>query len=325
MKFDVAIDAFIADLRGYGQINSQATEKSYREKLAMHAADCGGRPVEKTGKNDVKRTLRRWQHPNSKNQAHSVLNSFYRWTVEEDIRTTNPAQAVRRARKSQPQINRLTREETSQLLDWAASSDARHTERWLIYLGICAGLRCKELAETRVEDVMRPGWVHVARTAGKGAKERWVPVIRDLQPIIDEIKLIGPEHGTLLRPRERATLPSIGEYVEVDRPMARNSIYRLVKAAGRKAGLYQPVTPHTLRHAFGDHIAKYAGLRVAQALLGHESVETTAGTYVDRVSMDEMSVAVSGFSFFSRRDSENEAGVSLPQTAFTARGDDDVR
>jgi hypothetical protein len=36
-------------------------------------------------------------------------------------------------------------------------------------------------------------------------------------------------------------------------------------------------------------------------------------------------VAVQGFTFFSGRDSENEAGVSLPQTAFTARGDDDVR
>ena len=52
MKFDQAIDAFIADLRGYGQINSQATEKSYREKLLMHAADCGGarwrRPASKT-------------------------------------------------------------------------------------------------------------------------------------------------------------------------------------------------------------------------------------------------------------------------------------
>ena len=101
-------------------------------------------------------------------------------------------------------------------------------------------------------------------------------------------------------------------------------MYRLVKRAGVKAGLHQPVTPHTLRHAFGDFTAKYAGLRVAQALLGHASVETTAGTYVDRVSLDEMTVAVAGFSFLSPQDSDQDPGVWVPESPITARGDHDV-
>lgn len=324
MRFEIAIDAFIADLRGYGDINSPHTEAAYRAKLLAHAEDCGGRSVTKTGKGDVKRTLRRWQHPNSKNQAHSVLTSFYDWTVEEDIRKTNPARGVRRARKSQPKINRLTREETAQLLGWAQSSEARATERWLIYLGVCAGLRSQELRRARIEDVMRPGWVHVPRSSGKGQKERLVPVVRDLQPIVDEIRAIGPRTGILLRPRRRASLPTLDEWVEVDRAMAAKSLYYIVRDCGQKAGLYQPITPHTLRHAFGDHIAKYAGLRVAQALLGHESVETTAGTYVDRVSLDEMTVAISGFSFF-KTDELDQAGLWVGDTPEPQRGLHDVR
>lgn len=324
MKFEVAIDAFIADWKGYGQINSPHTEQAYREKLYMHAEDCGGRPVEKAGKEDVKRTLRRWSHANSKNQAHSVLNSFYTWTLEEDIRTTNPAQAVRRARKTKSKINRLKRDEIVQLLRWAASPQARTTERWTIYLGVCAGFRSQELRMCTVQDVLRPGLLHVPRTAGKGSKERWVPVISDLVPIIDEIRAIGPKEGTLLRPRERATLPTLDEWVEVDRPMSANSMYKLIKACGQKAGLYQPITPHTLRHAFGDTVGKMVGLRVAQELLGHESVETTAGTYVDRVSLDEMQLATRGFSFFTGQDSDHQ-GVSLRETPKPAGGLHDVR
>jgi len=317
MKFETAIDAYIADLRGYGNINSPATERAYREKLERHAEDCAGRTVTGAGKADVKKTLRRWKHPNSKNQAHSVLTSFYDWTVEEDIRTSNPARTIRRARRQKPRINRLTREEVEQLLTWAASSEARVTERWVLYLGVCAGLRCQELCEANVRDVSRPGWVHVPRTAGKGAKERWVPVVRDQQPVIAEIHALGPQDGALLRPSVRASLPLDDQWVGADRHYSRGGMYRLIRGCGFKAGLVAPVTPHTLRHAFGDHIAKHSGLRVAQALLGHESVETTAGTYVDQVSLDELQAAVGGFSFFE----QEPQGVSATNQAVPASED----
>ncbi len=309
MRFDVALDAFIADYKGYGRINSPHTEQAYREKILKHADDCDGRPVEKTGKADVKKTLRRWPNANTQLAAHSALISFYDWCCEEDVRTTNPARMVRRARRTQAKINRLTRDEVGQLLTWASSSDASLAERWTIYLGVCAGLRNQELCQATIADVSRPGWVHVERTAGKGQKERWVPVISELAPVIEEIIAVGPQEGTLIRAR-MSTGPELNvDWIAKPGEMSRNGMYRLVKRSGLKAGIYQPITPHTLRHAFGDFIAKYTGLRVAQALLGHASVETTAGTYVDRVSMDELQVAVSGFKFFKGVSLEND-----PQT-----------
>lgn len=315
MRFEVAIDAYVADLRGYGNINSDATEKAYREKLERHAEDCGGRPVTSTGKADVKKTLRRWSNPNSKNQAHSVLTSFYDWTIEEDIRTSNPARGVRRAKGKRPRINRLTREEVEQLLTWSRSAEARTVERWTIYIGVCAGLRCQELCELTVRDVQRPGWIHVPRTSGKGKKERWVPVVDDLREVIAEVHLAGPKDGALLRPSVRASLPVDDEWVGADRHYSRGGMYRLIRGCGYKAGLAQPITPHTLRHAFGDRVAKHADLRVAQALLGHESVETTASTYVDQASLDELQAAVRGLTYFE----QEPQGVSARDRAVRAR------
>jgi hypothetical protein len=41
----------------------------------------------------------------------------------------------------------------------------------------------------------------------------------------------------------------------------------------------------------------HAGLRAAQALLGHSSVDTTASTYVDQPGLEEISISVHGFSY----------------------------
>jgi hypothetical protein len=70
-----------------------------------------------------------------------------------------------------------------------------------------------------------------------------------------------------------------------------------VQDVALRAGIAAHIHPHLLRHAFGDHVAKHAGLRAAQALLGHSSVDTTASTYVDQPGLDEISISVHGFSY----------------------------
>jgi len=44
-------------------------------------------------------------------------------------------------------------------------------------------------------------------------------------------------------------------------------------------------------------VARHAGLRAAQALLGHSSIETTARIYVDAITLDEIAEAVEGCSY----------------------------
>ena len=57
----------------------------------------------------------------------------------------------------------------------------------MIYPAVCAGLRRQELRGMQGKHFRRHGWVWVSADIGKGQKERWVPVIRDLELVWAEI------------------------------------------------------------------------------------------------------------------------------------------
>lgn len=78
MKLTSSIDDYIADMWAAGRINSPLTERDYRGVLLAHAEDVSNRDPRYTNRDDVKRTLRRWQHPNSQRKQRSILVSFYR-------------------------------------------------------------------------------------------------------------------------------------------------------------------------------------------------------------------------------------------------------
>ena len=63
-----------------------------------------------------------------------------------------------------------------------------------------------------------------------------------------------------------------------------------------RAGIHAHVHPHVMRHAFGDHIARYAGIKNAQALLGHADVGTTQ-IYTGAPTLDELAAAIKGIRF----------------------------
>lgn len=294
MKFSQAIELYVADMRRYGRINSDRTEDSYRHRLYKHGEDIANRDPRTVGRNDIKRTLSRWESANTQRNAHAILISFYDWSMEEGIRKDNPARQVRKAKKRETSVYRLTRDEVVALIDACQTE----RERRIIVLGVCVGARNQELRGFRGEHFQRSGFVWFSPDIAKGARERWVPVLVEAEAVVEEIRAeVQIDHYVICgrRPSNPPWNTRWREYP--DRPASPQAIWRTVGEVAARAGIAAHIHPHLLRHAFGDHVAKYSGLRTAQEMLGHASVDTTAGTYVDRPGLDELSISVHGFSY----------------------------
>lgn len=125
------------------------------------------------------------------------------------------------------------------------------------------GLRVAELVALDLSDIdLEERWV---RVAGKGKKERVVPMGRVAVTALDSWKIRRGEPFS-----EGPLFPgSRGGRITV------RTIHRIVTGAAARVGLAE-VTPHVLRHSFATHmLERGASLRVLQELLGHESLETT--------------------------------------------------
>lgn len=291
MKFTRAIDLFIVDMRAYKRINSNETETAYRHCLGAHCDDVANRDPTLTGRDDVKRTLRRWENANTQRNRRSILISFYDWMVEEGMRPYNPARQTHRPKKQATDEYRLTLDETRALM--LACTDDR--EEAGIYLGCCAGLRNKELRGMQGRHLRRDGFVWVSKDIGKGNRERWIPVIPDLVPVVARLSLADDE---FVLPAQRWRDPGRNKQ-RVDLSLVKSSaqgLYYLVKRVADRIGLEDQVHPHTMRHAFADHIARCAGVQIAQVLLGHADLGTTQ-LYLGKPTLDALSDAVSGASY----------------------------
>lgn len=293
MTFAKAIDLYIADQRMYGRINSDVTERAYRSRLNAHCDDIGNRDPRTVGRDDIKKTLRRWDHPNTQRHAHAVLRSFYKWAVEEGHRKDNPAEQIRRAKKRPTSVYRLTRGECEALI----ATPGTLRERAVIQLGLLAGLRVKELQGMQLKHFMRPGWIHISTDIAKGGRERWVPVLGELEPLVAEIIEKTRPKDWVVCSRRCVNVAQSKWADDSTRQASPRGVWAVAGDMGKRAGIEAHIHPHLLRHGFGDHVARYAGLRAAQALLGHADVSTTQGTYVGEVTLDELSVSVQGFRY----------------------------
>lgn len=294
MKFTDVIEMFICDKRSEGRISSDRTEAGYRLSLNAHARDVDNRDPAKTGREDVKRTLTRWPHPNTQAYNRAVLVSFYRWMVQEGMRPFNPAEQTRPPKRRKPSVYRLTRSEVVAIM--AAAQSRR--ERRAIFLGLLTGARNQELRGYQRLHFERPGAVWISPDIAKGGRGRFIPVLPELEPVVAEI-LEHCEHGDFVLPQRRSAggrTPNV--YRENPRQhCSTQALIDLVAAVGERAGIPARITPHSLRHAFGDHVTRQAGLRAAQEVLGHADVSTTEANYTGVVTLDELTAALAWFRY----------------------------
>jgi len=293
MRFDVAIDEYVRDMWSQGRFNSGSTERNYRLVLYAHAVDVDNRDPERTGRDDVRQTLRRWSHPNSQRKNRSILIAFYDWMVEEGRRPHNPARQTPRPRKRPVTTHRLSRDEIAALLN--AVENER--EQRVIFLGVFAGLRNGELRGLQGRHFQRAGFIWVSHDIGKGGKERWVPVSDELEPVVARIRRdVGPDDYVLPAQRWRNPPENSEKVNRRKHPSSSQALRSLVRRVAKRAGLTGRIYPHLMRHAFADNMVRHAGLRETQQMLGHADSRTTE-TYLGNATPDELQAAIRGFTF----------------------------
>lgn len=299
--FAEAIDAFLRDMWTEGRVTSKNTERTYRDALYLHADD-----VLKTGRNwqtserqSVKLTMARWSNPNTIKSRLAAIVSFYDWCMQEGYRKDNPARQVRRPKARKAQVYRMTRDEAVAML--RAASDKY--ERRIVTLGICHGLRNAELRGLQGRHFERPGFIWLSTDIAKGGRERWVPVVVEALAVVEEIRAtVGSSEYVLphLMPTGgaaqviRGGAPIFRE--DATLPCSQQHVGRVVARVARKAGIRGHVTPHSMRHAYAEHVSRHSGVKAAQALLGHADIGTTQ-LYLDTPTLDELAAAVEGFGY----------------------------
>ena len=243
MNWPDAIDSYLRDQRQAGRINSVETVRVYRATLLLHAEDSQHGPPE-ADREDVKRTLARWDYPNTRARGHTVLTSFYDWMLVEAYRPDNPARQVRTAKMRKPNVYRLTRSEVDAMI---AACQTTGVERRVVLLGVCTGARVSELVGFQGRHFERPGFVWFSGDIAKGKRERWVPVLPELEPVAEEIRAtVDSDHYVI-----RACDNSGGAFRAPGCPIADTSLRRIVSAVAVRAGITRRVYPHLLRHALG--------------------------------------------------------------------------
>jgi site-specific recombinase XerD len=134
-------------------------------------------------------------------------------------------------------------------------------------LTVCygAGLRISEAVALRVRDIDSARMLLRVEN-GKGGKPRYAL----LSPRLLEILRA---YFRMVRPRGEWLFPSWRR----ERHLNASSVQQACRDAVQQTGLAKRVSPHTLRHSFATHLLENGeDIRVIQALLGHERIDTTA-------------------------------------------------
>ena len=207
----------------------------------------------------------------------SAIRQFHKFLLGDGISGDNPAMFVERPRAARPLPKTISPENIAALIAAAeariaaAGTDMARLRglrlRCLVELLYATGLRVSELVGlSRRAAQAEP---HFIAIAGKGGRERLVPVSRQARQGMDRYLEIldASGHGG------KWLYPSFG----ASGHLTRQHFALELKGLAAEAGLDKAaISPHVLRHGFASHLlAGGADLRSVQQMLGHADIATT--------------------------------------------------
>ena len=235
-------------------------------------------------KADLERLAEAWRPLKGSSVARksAALRRFYAFLADEGMRADDPSAALPRPSASRPLPKILDHAAVDALF---AELDRRKREEpghaalrlsALFELLYGSGLRATELVSLP-RHAIRTGQPFLI-LAGKGGKERLVPISDRARAAVAEYTALVPRDVLWLFPSGKKHL-------------SRVRLYQLVQELAASAGIPpERISPHVLRHAFATHLLEGgADLRALQLLLGHADIATTQiYTHVDSRRLVEL-------------------------------------
>jgi len=165
-----------------------------------------------------------------------------------------------------PQV--MSPDETRRLLAVASSLKVRV----LLSLGYGCGLRAGEVVRLKVKHIDRAQ--NIIRVEQSKGKDRNVMLSPEMLILLRQWWKVRPTRwDASVPPQERWLFPGR----KPGQPMTTRQLNRLFHETADGARIRKGVCPHSLRHGFATHLLERgADIRIIQALLGHEKLDTTA-------------------------------------------------
>jgi integrase/recombinase XerD len=252
---------------------SAASVAAYRSDLVAYGAWLGRQRLSsRLSRVDLGRYLKeqraRGLSARSAARSLSALRGFYAFAVTHLKHPEDPTAHLASPRAGLSLPKAISEKEVEALLAAPDLSDPLGVrDRALLELLYASGLRVSEIAGIARERVdLR---ARILRVSGKGGRERLVPFGKAaadwLGRYLDHVRPALDRRGApslFLSARGGA--------------LTRQRLWQIIQGYGRRIGLRQRLTPHSLRHSFATHLLEHgADLRALQMMLGHADISTT--------------------------------------------------
>ncbi|CCF17051.1 phage integrase, N-terminal SAM-like domain protein [Brevibacillus laterosporus GI-9] len=214
--------------------------------------------------------------PASRLRNLHTLRSFFAYAYKKELVVRNIALSVEKIKVQQKERTYLTEDEVERLVH----AIDHLLIRLVVIVLYMTGLRISECLNLTVDDVnLEDKVIHVV--AGKGNKDRLIPISLRLLPLLQE-------------------------YVQEKRPTTASPLFFCTKKTGmlspvyvnkeiaeavKRLGWKKKVTAHILRHSFASQLVKNdVNLVQIQKLLGHSSLNVTS--IYTHTNLDQLSDAI---------------------------------
>lgn len=282
MQLTRALAAFFEYLEGERRVSSN-TLAAYRrdlEQLRVFSTQRSG--VDSDVRSLDKRLLRAWLgelsqrvKPESINRKLSAVRTFFRFLERTSLIEENPGLLVSGPKLGTRLPGFLGVDAASQVMqaprEYPLEAPYQCRDALVLELLYGCGLRVSELRSLDLDHFDADA--RLVRVAGKGNKERLVPVGRLAWQALEGYL---PERAALRHPKTGRQDPAALILNRFGNRLTVRSIQTLVHRYGAVGAGRADLHPHALRHSCATHMLEGgADLRAIQEFLGHASLSTT--------------------------------------------------